>query len=93
MRRLGARDLFRQARDVASLGETPGQGARLLLASCVLAIDAGRCSRRERPIYVRISFEGKSMPCVISHYSDIQVLQQVFVWEQYKLDPPPLTPG
>lgn len=37
---------------------------------------------------MRISFEGKSLPCVISHYSDIQVLQQVFVWEQYKLDPP-----
>lgn len=80
------RDFVSQARDVARLGESPEQAARLLLASCILAIDARRRRSDGRPIYVRISFEGASLPCVITHYSDIQVLQQVFVWEQYKLE-------
>lgn len=58
-----------------------------MLASCVLAVKASRRSWGERPIHVRISFDGESLPCVISQYSDIQVLQQVFVWQQYKLEP------
>ncbi len=80
------RDFVSQARHVARLGETPQQAARLLLASCVLAIDARRRRPDGRPIHIRLRFEGESLPCVITHYSDIQVLQQVFVWEQYKLD-------
>ena len=79
------RDFLRQARDVARLGETPEHAARLLLASFVLALDARRRCPDGRPIYIRLRFEGESLPCVITHYSDIQVLQQFFVWEQYKL--------
>lgn len=80
------RDFVRQSRDVSRLGETPAQTCRLLLASCVLAIDARRQSPGARPVFVRMRFGGESLPCVITQFSDIQVLQQVFVWEQYKLE-------